>query len=65
MQDTLKCASVAADLSGNEILACMCKQANVFKNYSTNTKCTKDIERMSDLWLTQSFQVNFMNKNVM
>ena len=63
-QDTLKSSSVAADRSGNERSVCICKQANVFKNYSTNMTCTKDIERMSDLWLTQSFQVNFMYKNV-
>ena len=63
--ETLKSSSIAADRSGNERSVRLCKLCNVFKNYSTCGQTSEDIERICDFWLTQSFQVNFMYKNVM
>ena len=63
--ETLKSSSVAADRSGNERAVRLCKLCNVFKNYSTCGQTSEDIEQICDFWLTQSFQVNFMYKNVM
>ena len=63
--DTLRSASIAADLLGNERAVRLCKNAKIFRNYS-NTVCnTSDITRLCDCWLTYSFQINFMYKNCM
>ena len=63
-KDTITSACVAADRSGNERSVRICKHAKVFKHYSTNIHCSKDIEQLSDFWLAYSFQINFMYKNV-
>ena len=63
--ETLNAASIAADRSGNERAVRVCKLADVFANYEHKPLKTADIVRLCDLWLTQSFQVNFMYKTSM
>ena len=63
--ETLKSSSVAADRSGNKRYVRLSKMAKIFENYSKIGRTKDDIQRLCDLWLTQSFQVNFMYKNTM
>ena len=63
--DRLRSASIAGDRSGNERAVRLCKNANIFRNYSTTGQKTADIVRLYNFWLTFSFQVNFMYKNCM
>ena len=61
---TLQSASIASDRSGNECAVKVCKSSSYLKTGIRGNK-DEDVERMCDIWLTYSFQANFMYESVM
>ena len=56
--ETIVSGSVASDCLGNERAVKRAKQSMIFKKGLYNTGCPK---HLSNVWLTWSFQSNFMN----
>ncbi len=60
--DTIRSAGIAADRSANERAVNRCKGCGYL---DIGIKSHTDLERISDVWLAWSFQVNFMYKPVL
>ena len=60
--DTIRSAAIAADRSANERAVNRCKGCGYLE---MGIKSHTDLERISDVWLAWSFQINFMYKPVL
>ena len=61
-EETITSASVAADRSGNERAVNVCKRSGYLQRGLSTKACPV---RMSNIWLTWSFQTNFMFESVL
>ena len=63
-EETIQSSRIAADRSGNERAVRLCKTCNFLRNAEKGFKM-KEVNRLCDVWLAHSFQINFMYKSVM
>ena len=63
-EETIQSSRIAAGRSGNERAVRLCKTCNFLRNAEKGFKM-KEVNRLCDVWLAHSFQINFMYKSVM
>ena len=63
-EETIESSRIAADQSGNIRAVGLCKTCSFLRNAEKGFKLKK-VNRLCDVWLAHSFQINFMYKSVM